>query len=100
MVEPIAPSILTRQQNAAEMNIQVSAAADFRVEKKDRRNWRISLLSARARHWFEANLAKNHAARSACVIETNLAGANDFIHKARTDGFRTEYIGPIGKSYF
>lgn len=94
MVEPNAASML------ATLGIEqwTSAEADFRVERKEARNWRISVLSARASNWFEANFSTQ--AQEARVIETNLAGANAFIRKARIDGFRTEYIGPIGKSYF
>ncbi len=75
-----------------------SADADFRVERREARNWRISLLSARASHWFEANFAG--VGQHPRVLETNLAGANAFIRKARVDGFRTEYIGPLARSYF
>ena len=75
-----------------------SLDADFRVERKEARNWRISLLSARASHWFDANFALG--SQHPRVLETNLAGANAFIHKARVDGFRTEYIGPLARSYF
>jgi hypothetical protein len=75
-----------------------SAEADFRVERKEARNWQISLLSARASHWFDANFARG--SQHPHVFETNLAGANAFIRKARLDGFRTEYIGPLARSYF
>lgn len=84
--------------NTVEPSEPASADADFRVERQEVRNWRISLLSARARHWFDANFARG--SRDDRVFETNLAGANAFIRKARVDGFRTEYIGPIARSYF
>ncbi|MCA1408333.1 hypothetical protein I6F26_30485 [Ensifer sp. IC3342] len=92
MAESVAVSALTTP------NQLTSPDPDFRVEKKQERSWRISLLSPRARHWFEANFAE--ASREARVLETNLAGANAFIRKARNFGFTTEYIGPIAKSYF
>ncbi|NVD42815.1 hypothetical protein HT585_28480 [Ensifer sp. HO-A22] len=84
--------------NIAEPNEPTPADADFRVERQQARNWRISLLSTRASHWFEVNFAESN--QSARVLETNLAGANAFIRKARMDGFRTEYIGPFDRSYF
>lgn len=84
--------------NTIELSEPASADADFRVERKEARNWRISLLSARASYWFEANFAGG--TQHPRVLETNLAGANAFIRKARVDGFRTEYIGPLARSYF
>ncbi|PLU71545.1 hypothetical protein BMJ20_09745 [Sinorhizobium medicae] len=54
-----------------------SADADFRVERKEARSWRISLLSERASHWFEANF--DRGGQDARVFETDLVGANAFI---------------------
>lgn len=65
---------------------------------QEARNWQISLLSARASHWFEGKFARG--SEDSRVLETDLAGANAFIRKARIDGYRTEYIGPIARSYF
>lgn len=84
--------------NTVELSEPASSDADFRVERKEAQNWRICLLSARASHWFEANFAGG--SQNARILETNLAGANAFIRKARTHGFRTEYIGPLARSYF
>lgn len=64
-----------------ELSDPASAGADFRVEKKEARNWRISLLSLRAGPWFDAKFARGKPNTRA--IETNLAGANDFIREAR-----------------
>lgn len=91
-------SFLPAKANTAELSEPASADADFRVERKEARDWRISLLSARASDWFDANFAGD--GKDARVLETNLAGANDFIRKARVGGFRTEYIGPFARSYF
>nr|WP_245262768.1 hypothetical protein [Ensifer sp. BR816] len=74
------------------------AAADFRIERKEARKWRISLLSLRARRWFEINFVRS--TQDGHVFETGLAGANALIRKARMDGFRIEYIGPLARSYF
>lgn len=86
------------EANTVELSESTSADADFRVERKEARNWRISLLSERGSHWFEANFARG--GQDAAVFETDLAGANAFIRKARLDGFRTEYIGPLARSHF
>ncbi|THK36318.1 hypothetical protein EHS39_20150 [Ensifer sp. MPMI2T] len=86
------------QQNPANWNNPTTPDADFRVERQEERSWRVSLLSTRASYWFEANFGVGSA--GANVLETNLAGANAFIRKARSDGFRTEYVGPNAKSYF
>jgi len=86
------------EANTVQLNEPTSPDADFRVERKEARNWRISLLSERASHWFETNFARG--SQDARVLETNLAGANAFIRRARVDGFRTEYIGPLARSYF
>ena len=77
-----------------------SLDSDFSVERKEAGRWKIRLLSARGGHWFEASFARGAQTSDEYVLETNLAGANAFIHKARVAGFRTEYIGPIAKSYF
>lgn len=83
--------------DTVELSEPASFDADFRVERMEARNCRISLLSSRASHWFDANFPRSQHPR---VLETNLAGANAFIRKARVDGFRTEYIGPLARSYF
>lgn len=100
MAESNATSVPTAQPSSTKLDNPASPDADFRIERKEARNWQIILLSRRASHWFEANFTKDTQARGARVLETNLAGANAFIRKARVDGFRTEYIGPIAKSYF
>ncbi|OHV78454.1 hypothetical protein [Ensifer sp. LCM 4579] len=82
----------------AELADRAALGADFRVERKEAQIWRISLLAPRARHWFEASFAKGSQITQ--EFETNLAGANAFIRKARVAGFRTEYIGPLSRSYF
>ncbi|AUX78820.1 hypothetical protein [Sinorhizobium fredii] len=84
--------------DTVELTDQGSPAADFRIERKEAQKWRISLLSLRASPWFEINFSRS--TRDGHVFETGLAGANAFIRKARMDGFRIEYIGPLARSYF
>lgn len=81
-----------------ELTDQGSPVADFRIERKEARKWRISLLSARASRWLESNFARS--IQEGHVFETGLAEANALIRKARVEGFRVEYIGPLARSYF
>ncbi|WP_085034703.1 hypothetical protein [Ensifer aridi] len=81
-----------------ELTDAASAAADFRIERKEARKWRISVLSRRASQWFETNFVRN--TQEGQAFETGLAEANAFIRKARMDGFRVEYIGPLARSFF
>ncbi|NRQ12853.1 hypothetical protein BHMPCIPO_00063 [Ensifer sesbaniae] len=56
--------------NTVELSEPASADADFRVERQEARNWRITVLSARASHWFDANFARG--SEDARVFETTL----------------------------
>ncbi|OAP44030.1 hypothetical protein [Sinorhizobium americanum] len=81
-----------------ELPEQSSPAADFRIQRKEAQKWRISLLSPRAIRWFETNFVGS--TQEGHVFEAGLAEANAFIQKARMDGFKVEYVGPLARSYF
>lgn len=100
MVEPNVASAFAMPPAPVDLSGQGFPEADFRIERRGTSRCRISLLSTRARRWFEENFLRDIPAPNAREIETNLDGANAFIRKARLDGFRTEYVGPLSKSYF
>ncbi|MQW90099.1 hypothetical protein [Sinorhizobium saheli] len=76
-----------------------SEGADFRIQRAADLMWEVSALSDRAARWVRANY-QPVSPSDGDVIRTDLVGANRFMGKARTQGFRIEYIGPHGVNLF
>lgn len=67
---------------------------DFRVEYSTAVGWQIAIVSQRASEWARKNARSPVFNNTGGFIQTDLAGVNLFVHGARQDGLKAEYIGP------
>ena len=73
---------------------QTDARIDFKVSRIRERDWEIVALSKQGMIWAKANFAVEAFAAGEPALHTSLTGANDFLRKARANGYRTQYAGP------
>ncbi|ASY66997.1 hypothetical protein SJ05684_b60150 (plasmid) [Sinorhizobium sojae CCBAU 05684] len=67
---------------------------DFRVTYSRSSGWQIEIVSRHAHEWAKANASPALFNNEGGRISTDLAGVNHLVYNARTDGLKTEYIGP------
>lgn len=66
---------------------------DFRVVRSENAHWQIAVLSLEADKWLRNNARSPQYAKTGDLIETDLTGVNTLLHKARSDGLKTEFVG-------
>lgn len=67
---------------------------DFRVENIRSSIWQVAILSKRGSDWARAKAKSNLLGKWEKVTTTDVAGINDLIGHARSNGLKVEYIGP------
>lgn len=87
-------SNLKNQSRQIKQSKAVGLAPDFRVSYSRIAGWQIEIISPRAHVWAELNARPVLSGSNGGLIRTDLVGVNLLIHTARSEGLRTEYIGP------
>lgn len=70
-----------------------AAWPDFRITFSESTGWRIAVLSWQANKWLRESLTSRRFSKAGDMIQTDVAGVNYLLHRARCDGLKTEYVG-------
>ncbi|MBB6303776.1 hypothetical protein GGE67_004417 [Rhizobium leucaenae] len=80
--------------------IPQSSEADLRIDRCSSDQWKITVLSPRAREWVHNEFC---CALGQCLGEdmlVDILSANRFLKEAHAKGLRTEFVGRGGKDLF
>ncbi len=67
---------------------------DFELQKLEDGRWRLRANTRRGLYWMKSADMQHDEGE----LHLNLLGANEFLRRARHQGLKTEYIGPMGRS--
>lgn len=72
---------------------------DLRVHFSRSDGWQVTIVSARAQEWLRNALERAlydqvRTMEAETVVRTDLAGVNDLVRRARSEGYVSEYVGP------
>ncbi len=67
---------------------------DLRMTYSKSSGWQIEVLSQHAYNWAQRHVDSFLFDNDGNRIRTNRTGVNILVHDARTNGLKTEYIGP------
>lgn len=67
---------------------------DFRVRFSSAEGWEAAIVSNRAELWARKNLPESAPEGPNATFTTDLASVNDIVRQARSDGYRSEHVGP------
>ncbi|MCA1491507.1 hypothetical protein I6F11_11265 [Ensifer sp. NBAIM29] len=84
----------TNRFHRVERQEQTVPGPDFRVTYSRSSGWQIQIVSRQGHEWARANASSALFNYDGGRIVTDLAGVNLLVYNARTDGLKTEYIGP------
>ncbi|MGO4118584.1 hypothetical protein [Rhizobium ruizarguesonis] len=73
---------------------------DFRLDRSTDDEWRIVILSARARAWVHEQFCGPLCQCLGDSIAVDMLSADRFLKKAHDQGFRTEFVGRSGKDLY
>lgn len=77
-----------------ELRIEADTQPDFRVSYSQGVGWMVEIVSRGAYEWTQKRTDPFLFENTGRYIRTDLAGVNLLVHNARTEGLKTEYIGP------
>ncbi|MBY5384738.1 MULTISPECIES: hypothetical protein [Rhizobium] len=73
---------------------------DFRLDRSTDDQWRIVILSARARAWVHEQFCFPLCQCLGDSIAVDMLSADRFLKIAHDQGFRTEFVGRSGKDLY
>ncbi|KZS57289.1 MULTISPECIES: hypothetical protein [Rhizobium] len=73
---------------------------DFRLERSTDDEWRIVILSARARAWVHEQFCGPLCQCLGDSIALDMLSADRFLKQAHDQGLRTEFVGRSGKDLY
>jgi hypothetical protein len=72
----------------------ISPQTDFELQKLEDGRWRLRANTRHGLYWMKSSDMQHDDGE----LHLNLMSANDFLRRARRQGLKTEYIGPMGRS--
>lgn len=90
----------TRQAAPNDEILVEQIAPDFRLTRTGNDRWRVEIVSRTAFYWIRSKEKERLFMSRAGYINTDQAGANLLVNRARNDGLIVDFFGPTGRIRF
>ena len=78
---------------ASAQGIDDDLRPDLRVRFSQADGWEVTIVSERAAAWAQQHLPERQSEDPMAVVATSLEGVNEIVKRARSAGYRSEYLG-------